>query len=545
MLLKKLDFISPTITIYYKGSLIHSSIFSGILSIISILFIIIITIYYFFDMIQRKNPIVNRIESYINDVPIFQVNSSSFFHFLTIVSSGAIVDHDGIDFTKLRIIGSRSYYSTLNNNNIKSRNHWLYGPCENAFDLKEIDYLINKDIFQKSACIKKFFDSKTKKYYDKNNPNFQWPELGHGLSNDNNIIYSIFIGNCNDETIEEVMGNDSHCKNETEITEYFQTPKTQKVFHLYFLDHYLNNTNYNSPNNPFFSRLETASEIDKMYINNMKFNPSIIKTDYGRILENFKEEISYIYDRNEEIIKEKKDFYIVYSFFMKNVMIESERVYTKLQELFSKIGGIFNFAQIFAFYINYFYNSYICLTDTKMLLHNLIQSEKSDINSNKNLFKKLSILNHNEDKNKNQKEKGKKDNNSSSRINEINESTIKGEINPKNKNLSNIGNTNIKNLDYNIDTNKIKNLVMGNENHETKSKKSDSSFYKFLLYQFFCNKNSKYFDVYSNFRTKIISEEHLIRNHLNIYHLLKLKGKKGYKIKKKSSYKISNIFNLV
>ena len=68
--------------------------------------------------------------------------------------------------------------------------------------------------------MKKFYDSKTKKYYDKNNPNFQWPELGHGLSNDNNIIYSIFIGNCNDETIEEAMGIGSHCKNETEIIEF-------------------------------------------------------------------------------------------------------------------------------------------------------------------------------------------------------------------------------------------------------------------------------------------------------------------------------------
>ena len=96
----------------------------------------------------------------------------------------------------------------------------------------------------------------------------------------------------------------------------------------------------------------------------MKFNPSIIRTGYGHILENFKEEISYIYDRTEEVIKEKKDYYVVYTFFFKNVMIESERIYTKLQELFSKIGGLFNFVQILTFYINYFYNNYICLLDT-------------------------------------------------------------------------------------------------------------------------------------------------------------------------------------
>ena len=59
----------------------HSSIVSGILSIISVLFIIFMTLYYLFDIIQKKNPTVSHIESYIDDAPIYKVNSSSFFHF--------------------------------------------------------------------------------------------------------------------------------------------------------------------------------------------------------------------------------------------------------------------------------------------------------------------------------------------------------------------------------------------------------------------------------------------------------------------------------
>ena len=158
MFLKKLDFISPTITIYYKGSLKHSSIVSGILSIISVLFIIFMTLFYLFDIIQNKNTTVSHIESYIDDAPIYKVNSSSFFHFLNMVSAGKINGNEGIDFTKLRIIGSKSYYSTFDNNNIKRRSHWLYGQCDNIAELKEIGYLINNDIFKKSACIKKYFD---------------------------------------------------------------------------------------------------------------------------------------------------------------------------------------------------------------------------------------------------------------------------------------------------------------------------------------------------------------------------------------------------
>ena len=134
------------------------------------------------------------------------------------------------------------------------------------------------------------------------------------------------------------------------------------------------------------------------------------------------------------------------------------------------------------------------------------------------------------------------------------------EIYHKNKTPSNNDNTNINNIKYNIDTNKIKNLVLNNENNEnnefnefnennenikTKLKKSNNSFFRFLLYKFCCDKKNTYFDVYSKFRMKIISEEHFIRNHLNIYHLLKLKEKRGNRIKKRHSYKIDNLINLV
>ena len=45
---------------------------------------------------------------------------------------------------------------------------------------------------------------------------------------------------------------------------------------------------------------------------------------------------------------------------------------------------------------------------------------------------------------------------------------------------------------------------------------------------------------------KIISEEHFLRNHLNVCNLLKLKEKGGgNRIMKKHNYKIDNLINLV
>ena len=44
------------------------------------------------------------------------------------------------------------------NKNLSMYDHWLYGPCKNESELKEINYLINQEDFRKSACIKKFFN---------------------------------------------------------------------------------------------------------------------------------------------------------------------------------------------------------------------------------------------------------------------------------------------------------------------------------------------------------------------------------------------------
>ena len=74
MFFRKFDIISPRISIYHKGSLMHSSIFSGIISIISVSFILIIVIYYSIDMILKTNPKIYNIQSHIEDVPIFKIN---------------------------------------------------------------------------------------------------------------------------------------------------------------------------------------------------------------------------------------------------------------------------------------------------------------------------------------------------------------------------------------------------------------------------------------------------------------------------------------
>ena len=54
MFIKNLDYLSPRVTFYHKGFLSHSSICSGILSIIAIVFVIILVVYYFLEIIDKK-----------------------------------------------------------------------------------------------------------------------------------------------------------------------------------------------------------------------------------------------------------------------------------------------------------------------------------------------------------------------------------------------------------------------------------------------------------------------------------------------------------
>jgi hypothetical protein len=355
-------------------------------------------------------------------------------------------------------------------------------------------------------------------------------------------MYNIFVQNCSEQLIGEVLENASCTKNPIEINQYFQIPKIQRMFHIYFLDHYVNNSDFSNPNKPFFSRLETPVELEQYTVHHMKFNPSIIKTDSGIIIERTKEELSYSYDRNEEYIKEKgsTDLFISYSFMFKNVMLEYERKYKRIQDIISEVGGFYKFAQILAFYLNYFYNNYIILRDTQILLDNLIKEEQGNINFQKNIFQKLKDFNEIRDNNEKPKEKAKTDNSSTSRIN--NNKSNKEINNQGDENFMNTNNTNIKLSNYNIDRNKIKSLVLSKENT---LKRYHSTFCNFLLYRFSCDRINKYYNVYHTFRIKIISEEHFIRSHLMIYNLLKEKKASRNRSKKRYSYQINDLMNLI
>ena len=174
------------------------------------------------------------------------------------------------------------------------------------------------------------------------------------------------------------------------MIEFYRSARGLRLFHFYFLDNYINLLNYNNPINKFFYRLETPLSTDKFTVNDIHFNPTILKTHNGLLFDNVVEKISYAFHIKEVSNEDKgnTDLFIVYSIFLRNVVNYYERSYKKIQDIFSNIGGMYQVVIIFATIINSLYNQYIILADTDILLNNSIYNEKVDFEEKKKKIEK-------------------------------------------------------------------------------------------------------------------------------------------------------------
>ena len=557
MFITALDYISPSITFYHKGNLSHTSIFSGILSIIAIVFVFILGVNYSLEIIQRTDPNTYYFNSFIEDAGTIQINSSSLFHFIIPVKNirGKYI-YDQFDFTIFNIIGTSVYYSnfyqTLRTRPLKKMKHWVYGLCDKE-DGDEVKDLLNYTIFEKSACIKKFCNGTTQKCYDKGDPNFVWPEIAHGSFNENNILYNFIIQKCDNTLIKELLGEDAQCKSDEEINQYFQ--QNVQLLYLYFINNYINVLDYDNPSNKFFYRIENILVNDQYTENDLNINPALIKSNVGLFFDSIKEDYSYSFDRNDVYTGTYDGVYTVYGFFLKNMMVYYERTYKKIQDVVSDIGGIHQVVTIIAVCLNSIYNEYVILSDTSLLLDSSIENEKkinkdkqsqninNKLDSNKNTgvleIRKYSQKNLNEDNRNERRKKIISMRKKSSKNTHIVSSNIISTNIVSNNIMSTQGCELIEHKD------EMKSEVIGNiegeENNKENTKKGN--FFEYLLFLLSCKKKKTFFQTYENFRVKMISEEHLIRNHLNIYNLMKATETDGNK--RRNSYQYNDLINLI
>ena len=516
MVLNNLDILSSQITLYNKGLLYHSSLISVILSIISFIIICFFVILNLYKFSQRhKEPHkMSSYRCYIEDAGIFPINSSSFFHFISLNKNRSEPDNQSFDFETFRIIGLELYLDEyINNNNIYNFDHWLYGPCNNDTDTKGISTLITQSYFLNSACIRKYYNANENKYYNTTDSKFEWPTMSHGNFNNDKNFYTVFIEKCEQGTLDEIFGGDKKCNNLNISNEL-----NNWIIHFNFIDHYIDIKNYNYPIVKYFYIIENQFNNEFYYINHLNYNPVSLTTNDGIIFDNTKENTSYIYDRNEiYMYKNNNKIYMGYYLWLNNRIYYYNREYIILTDVISDIGGISSVILSVFLFINKIFNDYSILKDTEELLHSSsipLERIKKQINESK--IKNRYIYNKSSSFTKGQKpiEQTAKSNISDS----IHQLPNQNKTQTKSENINNMAY--IKENDYqNSDTaiNKDNNNVNIQENKNEKI-----LFSYFILNKISFGKKYKYLKIYEDFRKKIISVENLIKNYLIINNLLKI-----------------------
>ena len=198
MWLKKVDWLSPPITLFYKGEGSHVSMYSGVLSIVAYTIVVVATFYYALNFINREDPKAYFFNRYIEDAGTFPVNATQMFHFVQLSDPQTNLKVP-IDFSHFRIIGFDDAYSDDYKKDpsiVHTKDHWLYGNCNNDTDTEGISYLVNQDYYTESACIRQYYNKDKKKYYGTTDPNFRWPVILKGCSNPDRTYYGIIIQKC-------------------------------------------------------------------------------------------------------------------------------------------------------------------------------------------------------------------------------------------------------------------------------------------------------------------------------------------------------------
>ena len=587
MFLKKLDWLSPPITLYFKGEGSHVSIYSGILSLVAYIIVVVATFYYALGFINRQDPKAYFFNRYIEDAGTFPVNATQMFNFIQ-VSNPQTNLKVPLDFSAFRIVGFDDAYSDDYMNNpeiVRTKNHWVYGNCNNSTDTEGIGHLVTQDFYEQSACIRKYYDVEKHKYFKTGEDGFRWPVIVKGCSNPDRTYYGIIMQRCDKASEFLTENGEPTCRTSSEINNV----EDSVSFNFQIIDHYADMLNYEMPFTKYFYEVTSSITTGNFVIQHLNFNPANMITHNGYFFDNQVEEKAYFFTQNEKQTvsftraemdegKTINGCLIGVYFWMQNTLQYYERTYDRIQDILSDIGGISSIVLTIAGMLNLLIHNFIVILDTEDLALN---TEQDNYNSremsrrptifrkaNEVMFpprrpyqpRKQSYGNDPQQQQSSNYQRLMKDG-----VDIYPNMSSKDEKSEQYKNLY-LKRGNILNNNYegNKDPSYQQNISKGYggrgqnynrgmnrqgqymENKETYSKnlkdetttekkdeienrpleKQNFNWCKFLGYLICCGRNDKKMSYYEDFRAKLISEENIIQNYLDTYKLLKHCGLK-------------------
>ena len=517
MFLKKFDFISPEITLFYRGDDRHSSIPSGIISIVFFIVTLGMTIFVSLDFLLKRNPTAFYYHKYSEDLGIYYLNASNFFHFISF-DFKPNYNLEALDLKSFLIIGTTASDKTFTtNNNPIEYDHYIYEKCDenDAMDLYSLMDEDVKNYYQRGFCIKKFYDSKTQTILNYNDQNFIYPYLQHGAKRSDNIFYGIYIQKC--KNISNYNGN--NCNDLQTIENHLNSLNSYSIF---FSDSIADVNDYKKPIKYIFPKVSNSNNIISYTANHLNFNALEIATHSGIIFDKNTIINSYIYDSTEKLVIEDSgnDIHGSFHFWLQNQVECYDRTYKKIQDISGSIDGLVEIMMFLIEIVNSIvFHDYKILSDFNNEIEKAVERVKSSNNINKNLSTSL---------NGNHSFVNKKDFASNSfnlkRMSSKKESKKTNQslkIITYNKNLltnsSNVPSSNNEKEELN----NMKTLIERKNTLNNRTTKLEKKWKKIKWTQLFCRFRqsclmSKYVTFIQNKRENIISEEMIIKFYLSI-----------------------------
>jgi hypothetical protein len=508
------DFIAPRITLYHNNLLNHAAISSIILSFITIIIIIVFSVIFSLDFIFHRNPTSFYYKRYIDDIGTFPLNSSSLFHFITLLNDANDVLYDDSLLSVIGVHISEEQMYELKYDRTKF-DHWIYGPCDESDINDKIKYMEEDNIgrFKKSYCIKYYFNSESLTLFNVKDQGFKYPTVEHGQANEKSIYYGIFLKLC--ENFTYYNSDLNKCQEKDKLLEFLEK---LNGYAIYFLDKNIDINNYKEPFQYFINKISNKFNLISYTSNNLNFNTALLKTIKGKVFDLIEEETTYIYQLNEKLVTEKDaindNIYGTIYFWMQNMQEVYQRKYKKIQDLSASIGGIINLIIVLAKIIYKFFEKYVLIND---LIFNLkIKCNEVVREIYKTDFSEIKI--------------NQKNYENSVKMNNYLDSTSKNKINMiESPQLNKINQ--LKPIKQNSDNSKKFSVSLSkviNLSSLSFNKFKKVSFLQILMSNFNLFKKRKDFiDKLENFRKKIISEEGMFTTY---YILLTLINKNNPKI---------------
>ena len=514
MFFKKFDFLSSEITLFYHGKENHSSILSGILSILMAILVFFLIGYLSIDVIAKQHPTSFYFTKFIEEIDSYPLNSSALLHYVSLYNSNN--REIGIDTKAIYVIGvSINDNVFTEDNDISKYSHWIYEYCDESVlgEFKESYTNAQKDNLTNSLCISKYFDAKNYKIINKDDNDFIYPTLVHGASQSNNFEYGIYFQRCQNHTL--INNNNCYTKSQQDV--YI---KGITGYEIYFIDHSIDVEKYHHPIDYAIHRITSELNKDSYVLNHLNFHPVVVRTNDGLFFDNLKNTISFNFDYNEKITHANDDYKILgsFNFWMQNTIDTYDRAYKKVQDIAGGVDGIVEIVMIIAKLLNsFFFHNYQTIVDFHFEL------EKDDVRNKSRI--KLNNSNLSGSKISYKKDfNGNSNSNSNNKGNVFEQQVLSVSRNISKKNLVKRKNFYITNADANNSDNLSRISSLPNKKYKKRKK-------KFNWLNYFGNeikiKKNEFIEALKDKRESVLSEEKLIQSIFDIKRIQE-KIKKDY-----------------